>query len=204
VANEEMNVQGFVHSLEQGKIAGFFRLVLSPVAVIALALAYLLLQFRGLSTPTGMDQAQIAHEITRGNGFSTKNIRPLEVHLQQTFGQAPTGNLPDFYHAPLNPIVSAGALYLLASQLHQKVDNGDPVYRGDGLIAAVSSRSFSGCVGAMSPNHSLDFWSNIVFGEYRDWASIVIGLPQGLNDFPLKSTVGLMNNQCLLLMDRTR
>jgi hypothetical protein len=46
--------------------------------------------------------------------------------------------------------------------------------------------------------------SDIVFGEYKDWASIILGLPQGLSDFPLKSTVGLMNNQCLLLMDRNR
>jgi hypothetical protein len=134
-----MNVQSFVHSLEQGKIAGFFRLVLSLVAVIGLALAYLLLQFRGLSTQTGIDQAQIAHEIARGNGFATKNIRPLEAHLlQQIFGQIPAGNVPDLYHAPLNPIVNAGALYLLSSQLDQRVDAGDPVYRGDRLIAAVS------------------------------------------------------------------
>ena len=108
-----MNVPGFVHSLEQGKIAGFFRLILLLVAVIALALAYLLIQFRGLSSPAGIDQAQIAHEIARGNGFSTKNIRPLEAHLlQQTLGQVPAGNVPDLYHAPLNPIVNAGVLYL--------------------------------------------------------------------------------------------
>jgi len=134
-----MNVQSFVHSLEQGKIAGFFRLVLSLVAVIGLALAYVLLQFRGLSTQAGIDQAQIAHEIARGNGFATKNIRPLEAHLlQQIFGQVPAGNVPDLYHAPLNPIVNAGVLYLLSSQLDQRVDTGDPVYRGDRLIAAVS------------------------------------------------------------------
>jgi Dolichyl-phosphate-mannose-protein mannosyltransferase len=134
-----MNVQSFVHSLEHGKIAGFFRLALSLVAVIALALAYLLIQFRGLSTQAGIDQAQIAHEIARGNGFATKNVRPLEAHLlQQIFGQVPAGNVPDLYHAPLNPIVNAGVLYLLGSQLDQRVDTGDPVYRGDRLIAAVS------------------------------------------------------------------
>jgi len=139
VADEEMNVPGFVHFLEQGKIAGFFRLILLLVAVIALALAYLLIQFRGLSSPAGIDQAQIAHEIARGNGFSTKNIRPLEARLlQQTFGQVPAGNVPDLYHAPLNPIVNAGVLYLFGPQLDQKVDNRDPVYRGDRLIAAVS------------------------------------------------------------------
>jgi hypothetical protein len=87
-----MNVQSFVHSLELGKIAGFFRLVLSLVAVIALALAYLLIQFRGLSTQAGIDQAQIAHEIARGNGFATKNVRPLEAHLlQQIFPARSTG-----------------------------------------------------------------------------------------------------------------
>ena len=71
-----MNVPGFVHSLKQGKIAGFFRLLLFFVAVIALALAYLLIQFRGLSSPAGIDQAQIAHEVARGNGFSTKISAP--------------------------------------------------------------------------------------------------------------------------------
>jgi hypothetical protein len=134
-----MNVQGFVHSLEQGKIAGFFRLVLSLAGAVALAMAYLLLQFRGLSTAVGIDQAQIAHELVRGHGFSTKNIRPLELHLlPQTFGKATVGNVPDLYHAPLNPIVNAGFLYLFGSQLGQRVDDGDPVYRGDRLIAAAS------------------------------------------------------------------
>jgi hypothetical protein len=134
-----MGVQGFVHSLEQGKIAGFFRLILLIVAAVALALCYLLIQFRGLSSSVGMDQAQIAREIARGNGFSTKNIRPLEVHLlQQTFGRVPSGNIPDLYHAPLNPIVNAGVLRLLASQLDQRVDNGNPIYRGDRIVAAVA------------------------------------------------------------------
>jgi hypothetical protein len=48
------------------------------------------------------------------------------------------------------------------------------------------------------------YLSDILFGEYQDWAGIILGRPQALIDFPLKSTVGLMNNQCLLLMDRNR
>jgi Dolichyl-phosphate-mannose-protein mannosyltransferase len=135
----EADIQGLVHSLEQGKAAGLFRLCLSILAVIAFALSYLLLQFRGLSTPAGIDQAQIARELSRGNGFSTKDIRPLEAELlQKRFGQVPPGNVPELYHAPLNPVVNAGALYLLSSVLHLKVDQTDPVYRGDRLIAAVS------------------------------------------------------------------
>ena len=135
----EADIQGVVHSLEQGKAAGFLRIFLSIAAMIALALSYLLLQFRGLSTPAGMDQAQIARELSRGNGFSTKDIRPFEAELlQRKLGQLPPGNVPDLYHAPLNPLVNAGAIYLLSSVLHVNLDQTDPVYRADRLIAALS------------------------------------------------------------------
>jgi len=135
----EADVQRLVHSLEQGKVGGLFRLILSVCAVIALALAYLLLQFRGLSTSAGMDQAQIARELSRGHGFSTKDIRPIEAQLlEKRFGQVPPGNVPDLYHAPLNPVVNAGALYLVSTLLHLKLDHSDPVYRGDRCIAVLS------------------------------------------------------------------
>lgn len=135
----EADIQGLVHSLEQGKAAGLFRLFLSIAAIIALALGYLLLEFRGLSTPVGIDQAQIARELARGNGFSTKDIRPLESELlQKRFGETPAGNVPELYHAPLNPLVNAGGLYLLSSVLHVRMDQTDPVYRADRAIAAVS------------------------------------------------------------------
>jgi hypothetical protein len=135
----EADIQGLVHSLEQGRAADLLRPFLSIAAIIALALAYLLLQFRGLSTPAGMDQAQIARELARGNGFSTKDICPLAAELlQKKFGEVPPGNVPELYHAPLNPVLNAGGLYILSSVLHLKIDQTDPVYRGDRLIAAVS------------------------------------------------------------------
>jgi hypothetical protein len=46
--------------------------------------------------------------------------------------------------------------------------------------------------------------SDITLGEYKDWATILLGLPQGLDDFPLQSHIGLAENRCLLLMDRDR
>jgi hypothetical protein len=136
---QEVDVQRLVHSVEQGKVAGLFRLILSVCAVLALALAYLLLQFRGLSTSAGIDEAQIARELARGHGFSTKDIRPIEAQLlEKSFGQVPPENVPDVYHAPLNPVVNAGALYLASSLLHLEIDHSDPVYRGDRCIAALS------------------------------------------------------------------
>jgi hypothetical protein len=140
---QEADVQRLVHSLEQGKGAGLFRLILSIAAVIVLALAYLVLQFRGLSTSTGIDQAQIARELSRGHGFSTKDIRPIEAQLlEKNLGQVPPGNVPDLYHAPLNPVVNAGALYVVSTLFHLKTDHSDPVYRGDRCIAALSVAFF--------------------------------------------------------------
>jgi hypothetical protein len=137
--SREADIQGLVHSLEQGKAAGLLPVLLSTAAVIALALSYLLLEFRGLSTPAGIDQAQIARELARGNGFSTKDIRPIEAQLlEKTSGEVPAGKVPDLYHSPVNPVVNAGALYLVSTLLHLKINKSDPVYRGDRCIAALS------------------------------------------------------------------
>jgi hypothetical protein len=48
------------------------------------------------------------------------------------------------------------------------------------------------------------FLSDIESGEYKDWATLIMGLPQGVNDFPLKSAIDFANNECLLFMDRPR
>ncbi|MBV8969112.1 MAG: hypothetical protein JO331_08635 [Verrucomicrobia bacterium] len=74
-------LQGFIHALEQGRLAQVLRWVLVVVAIVGLGAAYLLIEFRGLSTSVGMRQAQIAREIARGNGFSTKEITPAAAEL---------------------------------------------------------------------------------------------------------------------------
>ncbi|MBV9673836.1 MAG: glycosyltransferase family 39 protein [Verrucomicrobia bacterium] len=139
MATPEETIQGFVHSLEQGWLAAVFRTILLIVLVCALGLAYLLIQFRGLSTQDGIDEAQIARQIAQGQGFSTKNIRPLAIHqLEKYTGRIPTGAFPETYHAPLNPLVEALAIKLFPRALGVKIDNARPVYAGDRLIGAIS------------------------------------------------------------------
>jgi len=46
------------------------------LVLIALTLGNLFTLFRGLDSPHAMDQAQLAREISRGHGFTTKFIRP--------------------------------------------------------------------------------------------------------------------------------
>ena len=48
--------------------------------LIILTLGNLFVLFRGLNSPQAMDQAQIAREIARGNGFTTKMIRPVAYY----------------------------------------------------------------------------------------------------------------------------
>ena len=135
----ETDPQGIVHSLEQGRLGLVIRSMVLWASVIALALAYLLIQFRGLSSLTGIDQAQVAREIARGNGFSTKNIRPLAFQqLQRSMGRIPAGNFPDTFNAPLNPLVNSLALRCFSDELRKKITGGNYVSAGDRLVAGVS------------------------------------------------------------------
>ena len=51
--------------------------------LIILTLGNLFVLFQGLNSPQAMDQAQISREIARGNGFTTKFIRPVAYDQAQ-------------------------------------------------------------------------------------------------------------------------
>jgi hypothetical protein len=48
------------------------------------------------------------------------------------------------------------------------------------------------------------FASEIIAGEYKDWAALVLGGPQAVPSFPLRIPLGLAQNQCLYFSDRIR
>src|ERR1700736_2731047 len=147
MGSAETGLQGIVHSLNQGRLALVIRLMAAWASIIALALAYLLIQFRGLSSRVGMDQAQVAREIARGNGFSTKNIRPLAIQqLQRSTGKIPLGDFPDTFNAPLNPLVNSLALRCFSGALSKKITGITNVFAGDRLVAGVSVLFFLAAV----------------------------------------------------------
>ncbi|MGV3533377.1 MAG: glycosyltransferase family 39 protein [Chthoniobacteraceae bacterium] len=104
----ETKIQELVHKLEHGGWAKWIKL-----AVLLACIAYMLNLwffrengFKGLSMPKAMEQAQIGREVARGNGFSTKMIRPAAVwQFEKNKGEIPLERTPDTYHAPLNPLV---------------------------------------------------------------------------------------------------
>ena len=133
----EVGVQTAVHSLEQGRLAPIIRGAMFAFLIIALTLLYLFVQFRGFSSITAMDQAQIARNIASGKGLSTKFIRPLAIRqLEKAGKEIPADNFPDFFQAPLNPIVNALPLLLVKSAW--KMTPTDLVYAGDRIIVVVS------------------------------------------------------------------
>lgn len=76
-----VRVQELIHKWEEGVGSRYLKLVLAFFAVIAGAVAYDLAAFRNLSTPEGMEAAQLAWNIAEGRGYTTWCIRPFSVHL---------------------------------------------------------------------------------------------------------------------------
>ena len=134
-------IQQLVHNLEQGGLARIIRRVLFVVAAIALILFQLFVNFKGLSHPLGMEQAQISREIARGKGWSTKSIRPLAIWQIRNNGKTfQKDAFPDTYHAPLPTLINAVPLRLFRSQWRMTPDQLH--FFCDRVIAVVSISFF--------------------------------------------------------------
>jgi hypothetical protein len=72
-------------------------LALLPPLVVLVVLAG---KFQGLQSPAAMDQAQVARSLARGEGFSTRLIRPLSLVFHTRLQRH-----PDLYNPPAYPFV---------------------------------------------------------------------------------------------------
>lgn len=119
--------------------------------LLILTLGNLFVLFRGLNSPQGMDQAQIAREIARGNGFTTKMIRPVAYYQAQKAdeGSVPMVHFPDTYHSPLNPLLNAAVLKLIGADDANKwqMSPSEWIYPLDRVIATVSVLFFLMSIG---------------------------------------------------------
>ena len=142
----ENQVQQFVHKLEEGGWVKWVQLTLLIAVCVAGMVAFIFDPtftglFKGLSHPKGMDQAQIAREIARGNGFSTRMIRPAVLaQFKENKGSIPVEVMPDTYHAPLWPVVLAPALRAFKSTW--SMTTKDLVYTPDRVVAGVAAIFF--------------------------------------------------------------
>lgn len=116
--------------------------------ITSLCVFQLCLTYRGLDQPVAMDMAQIGRQIARGEGFTSKFIRPIDVWDQdKTNGKKPLDfdHFADTNHAPLYPYVLAGALKLTGFddfEANRMEEGGSNVYPGDRVIAGASTFFF--------------------------------------------------------------
>ncbi len=103
---------------------------------IGLALVHVFITFRGLSSPAGMEQAQVARELARGNVFQTKVIRPYAWALLNEAGvpASPSG-MVDITQPPLQPVLWAPAFRLLRDHLAYEPRSQGSIYLLDRVIA---------------------------------------------------------------------
>lgn len=111
------------------------------VTVIGLAVISIFFTFKGLSSPRAMEQAQIGREIARGNGYTTKVIRPVSIwQMEKNNKDIPNfQKFPDTYHAPLNPLVYGATLKAVGGENTQKwrIAPQKNIYELDRIIATV-------------------------------------------------------------------
>ncbi|MEI7954824.1 MAG: hypothetical protein WCJ66_06625 [Verrucomicrobiota bacterium] len=121
------------------------------LVLIALTLGNLFTLFRGINSPQAMDQAQIAREISRGNGFTTKMIRPAAYSQAEKSKKStvPFTKFEDTYHSPLSPLITAAVLKVVgaADGPQWEMSEKQLIFPLDRVIAAISVVFFLMAIG---------------------------------------------------------
>ena len=122
------SAQDIIHKLEEGAGARVVKLALLVMAIGSLFFVYNWRAYRNLNSMEAMDAAQVARNLSAGNGFSTLFIRPLSIYLitnhnsARTIMSPVTGTAdpamlkqphPDLANPPLYPLALAGLMKVL-------------------------------------------------------------------------------------------
>ena len=128
----ESSIQTALFQIEMGRGKKVIQWVLVVLLAATLSLIYTASQFRGLNKREAMDMAQLARNISRGEGYTTSFIRPLGIWTLEQHGWVKNDprliqKHPDLYNPPLYPFVLAGMFKLLPPTIF-KYDVADRVY----------------------------------------------------------------------------
>lgn len=114
-----------------------FRLAFYAVA-IGLALVHVFITFRGLNSASGMEQAQFAREIARGNGLQTKVVRPYALARFNASAKTVTlGQMPEITQSPLQPVIWAPVFKALERHFPFEPTKNGGIYLMDRAIACI-------------------------------------------------------------------
>jgi len=107
-------IQELVHWLEIGGGARWVRRAAVLVGTLVLSLLVAWKQFHGPVSERTLAQADVGRQLARGEGFTTLVNYPQTAAFLRERGERfdPARPFPDLHHAPLYPLVIAGALRL--------------------------------------------------------------------------------------------
>ncbi|TAE92367.1 MAG: hypothetical protein EAZ81_03145 [Verrucomicrobia bacterium] len=131
--------------------ASLVRKILFFLLMLILTMGNLFLLFRGLNSAEAMDQAQIARQIARNEGITTKFIRPVAYEQSKRAPDANAGfvGFRDTFHAPLNLLVNAAVFKIIdaADGEKWKIQKDQMVYALDRVVAGVATMFFLLAIG---------------------------------------------------------
>jgi 4-amino-4-deoxy-L-arabinose transferase-like glycosyltransferase len=162
-----VRLQEWIHKFEEGPGSALVSAVLGVTAMLAVAVFYDLTALQNLSSPEGMDQAQLARNVAGGKGFTTSFIRPLSLHL---IFRTATNHLARL--APLtadatddSPKASQAEQRWLARLQQQHPDLANPPLYPLLLAAALKLSPFGSSANATQESTGLvlnDFWITLL------------------------------------------
>ena len=168
----------------------FFRRAIFATLLISVFVLHTVFSFDGLTSRTGIDQAQAAREVARGHGLTTQFIRPVALQqLIENEREIDLLQIPETYHSPLNILIYAGVLKMVGADdfENHKMEVNDKIYKLDRVIAITCATFFLIAIGINYLLISRIFDTKIasvvalimVFSEYM-WRITQTGLPQML------------------------
>jgi len=152
------HLQEFIHRFEVGEGAPWLRGAVALLAFLVVAGLYVLFEYENLSRPAAMDAAQVARQIARGEGFTTRFIRPFSIHLLEEraveleSSTDDSGRLhqphPDLANPPLYPLLLAAGIKVSNPDFHVANPGQFAVYRPDRLMVLLNLGLLLGLAGA--------------------------------------------------------
>ncbi|MFC4994352.1 ArnT family glycosyltransferase [Rubritalea tangerina] len=128
----------------------FFRRSIFAAILLGIFIIHTVFSFNGLTSRTGIDQAQVAREVARGNGLTTQFVRPLSIQQMTENGKVLNlEQMPETFHSPLNILIYAGALKMVGADDFEKhrMQENDKVYALDRVITVTCSIFFLIAIG---------------------------------------------------------
>ncbi|HNQ87039.1 MAG TPA: glycosyltransferase family 39 protein [Verrucomicrobiota bacterium] len=110
-------IQEIIHKFEEGEWTWTLKALVGLLLAVTLTAWYDFNEYQNFKSAEAMETAQLARNLARGEGFTTKCIRPLTIALVEQH-QGPASRIgrkphPDLNTPPVYPVLLAGLMKVL-------------------------------------------------------------------------------------------